>query len=471
MNAVSEYHAFIDAKHDAYSPAGFDAPVFPSAHLFPFQTDCTAFALRNGCAALFEDCGLGKTRQFLTWAAYIVERVGSVLILCPLAVAGQIKREAESIGVDVAICRTQADVPARGIAVANYEMLSHFEPTAFAAVVLDEASIIKSYTGKTKVAILSAFERTKYKLACTATPSPNDLLELLNQAEFLGILSSHEAIARWFTNTDKAGKYRLRHWARDAFWDWVTSWARCLSKPSDIGFSDDGFVLPGLRREQHVLSVDVVRDRGDSLFRDPNLSATMFHKEGRRTAEDRAARVAELVSAEPDESWIIWCDTDYDDDAVRALLPSAVSVRGSGVIRDGRTATGLDAKERAVLDFCDGTIRHMIAKPRMFGLGLNLQHCARMVYARPSYSYEQTYQSERRCFRFGQSREVHSHTVMASTEVDVYAANRAKAEAHEAMVGETWRAARRATERRVKRFADYVPTKTMTLPTWIHSAP
>lgn len=466
---MKDYDDFLRGKHSTLPDRGFIDCAIGDFPLFPFQRACTEFALRKGRAALFEGCGLGKSRQLLVWAHHVTECTGGrVLVLCPLAVAGQLKREADAIGVDAVIARKQDGAAPRGITITNYEMLRHFDARAFVGVVLDESGALKSYTGSTKKAIVSAFADTPYRLACTATPAPNDLLELLNQADFLGVLSSHEAIARWFTNTDKAGVYRLRHWARDSFWDWVTSWARCVEKPSDLGFDDAGFVLPPLERVQHVLPVDVLDGRGDQLFRDPNLSATAFHQEGRRTAETRARKVAELVTSSPSEQWIVWCDTDYDDDAVRAVLPDVVSVRGSGVIRGTKNLTADEEKERAILDFCDGDIRTIVCKPRSFGFGLNLQNCAQMVFARPSYSYEQHYQAERRCYRFGQKRAVTSHTVMAATEVDVYASNRRKADQHANMIREMYDAARRANERRQSRFCGYEPAKKVRLPNWIH---
>jgi len=327
-------------------------------------------------------------------------------------------------------------------------------------VVLDESSILKSYSGATKKALLTTFARTSYRLACTATPAPNDQLELGNHAEFLGILTSHEMLARWFLpDTSHAGKYRLKGHAVEAYWDWVSSWARCVGTPSDIGFSDDGYVLPELTQHVHVVDVDITIGRGDGeLYRKQNLSATAIHKEKRITLAARAAKVAELVMSEPGEPWIIWCETDYEDEALRKLLPDAVSVRGSD---------SLESKEASLLGFSDGSIRVLITKAKIGGFGLNWQHCARVAYIGPTFSFEQYYQTVRRCHRFGQRRPVQVHVVMGSTEVDVWHTMMKKAKAHDDMKVEMYSAMKRALERCDESSKRYNPQHLGTLPGWI----
>ena len=460
---LDDYEAWCAAKLRLPAPAGVSAPPSLCPALKPFQADCTGWALERGRSALFEDCGLGKTLQQLAWAQAIVEHTGGrVLILAPLAVAGQTVREGQKFGIPVTYARTKGEQAKRGITITNYERLDAFDPADFAGVVLDESSILKSFMGATKRRLLEAFARTPFRLACTATPAPNDHMELGNHAEFLGILTSHEMLARWFLNdTSAMGTYKLKGHAVEPFWDWVSSWARCLGSPADLGYDATGYVLPDLVQRVHTLDVDVTEGRAKGqLFRQGGLSATKLHQEKRLTLATRAAKMAELVTSEPGESWILWCDTDYEDEALRAVLPDAVSVRGSD---------SLDSKERALLGFADGSIRVLITKPRIAGFGLNWQHCARVGYVGPSFSYEAYYQTVRRTWRFGQTRPVHVHVAMGRTEVEVWQAMQRKAADHEAMKVEMFAAMRRAREARDEQARIYKPTRRAALPSWITS--
>jgi len=460
---VEDYAEFVRRKLVLKAPSGLqDVPPLGD-YLFPFQRALVDWCLRRGRAALFAECGMGKTRMQLEWARVVAEHTGEpVLILAPLAVSQQTVREGNACGIGVTYARAQSEVSG-AITITNYEMLSKFDPAAFGGVVLDESSILKRFMGATKRALLVAFADTPFKLCCTATPAPNDHLELGNHAEFLNVLTSHEMIARWFINdTSTFGTYRLKGHAVESFWDWVASWARCASKPSDVGnFSDDGFILPELKLLTHVLEVDAVAGReAGQLFRDHKMSATNLHREKRMTVGQRAAKVAELVNAEPNEPWCLWCETDYEADAVVAALPEAVDVRGS---------MSIAAKESALLSFVDGSTRVLITKPKLAGFGLNFQHCARVAYIAPSFSYESDYQSLRRFHRFGQSRQVQAHYVMAHTEVDVWAVMIRKAEQHEAMRAEMFAAMKRGRERIDNSAAEYRPTKKGSLPPWVRS--
>lgn len=457
------YEEFVAKKLVLKSPTGLqDVPPLGD-YLFPFQRALVDWCLRRGRAALFAECGMGKTRMQLEWARVVAERTGNpVLILAPLAVSQQTVREGEACGISVTYARKQEDVSG-GIVITNYEMLSKFDATSFGGVVLDESSILKSYMGATKRALMAAFERTSFKLCCTATPAPNDHLELGNHAEFLNVLTSHEMIARWFINdTSTFGTYRLKGHAVESFWDWVASWARCASKPSDVGdFSDLGFVLPELKIVTHVLEVDAINGREEGqLFRDHKMSAANLHREKRMTVDARAAKVASLVNAEPSEPWCLWCETDYEADAIRKVLHEAVDVRGS---------MSLTKKEEALLSFVDGKTRVLITKPRLAGFGLNFQHCARVAYIAPSFSYESDYQSLRRFHRFGQKRQVEAHYVMAHTEVDVWGTMIRKAQQHEAMRAEMYAAMRRGQERVDNRATEYRPARKAALPSWVQS--
>lgn len=457
------YEAFLASKAPRVEPAGFEprADLIPP-DLFPFQRAIVEWSTRQGRAAVFAECGLGKTAIQLSWAAQVHAHTSQpVLILAPLAVASQTVHEGERFGVDVRYVRSAAElamVPTP-VAITNYERLDRFDLSAFGGVVTDESSILKSFMGATKQALIERCAAIPYRLACTATPAPNDHMELGNHAEFLGVLTSHEMLARWFINdTSTFGTYRLKGHAVESFWDWVSSWAVCCGVPSDIGpFSDDGYVLPELRTHLHVLDADVTTDRGEHLFRIPDLSATSIHRERRMTLHERAARVGELVAAEPGEPWIVWCETDYEADALRAAIPDAIEVRGSHP---------LERKEGSLDAFATGDARVLISKPSVCGWGLNWQHCARVAFVSATYSYESFYQALRRCWRFGQGRPVDVHVVMASTERGVWDVLARKRDDHERMKVEMFAAARRAQARSSARRA-YEPGHEGRLPAWL----
>lgn len=462
---MSDYQAFLREKAPVAQSTGLAVVPTLSDALSGFQKHSVTWALKKGRAALFADTGLGKTRMQLEWARRILDYIrslggiGRVLILCPLAVAAQTVREGASIGIEVAHVREAADVVA-GINIANYERLDRFDPALFDAVILDESGILKSYTGSTKEALVERFRDTRYKLACTATPAPNDHMELGNHSEFLSVLPSYEMLSRWFINdTSTFGTYKLKSHAVTAFWDWVTSWALCVGKPSDLGYSDEGYDLPPLNIVQHSLAVDVLQDRGDKLFRDPELSATRVHQEKRRTLAARAAKVGALVVAEPAEPWILWCDTNYEADALKAAVPDAIDVRGN--MSD-------EKKEAALLGFSSGAILHIITKPKIAGFGLNWQHCRRMARIGPTFSYEQFYQEVRRAWRFGQLHPVDAHVVMGATEVDVWNIMMRKSADHEAMKVEMFAAMRRARSRESPTM-QYNPTHVGRLPAWMEN--
>lgn len=445
------YQEFLAGKTRRAQPSGFAVEV---AHpvLFPFQRHCVEWALRQGRAALFADTGLGKSGMQLVWSDHVTRHTGQpVLILAPLAVAAQTVREATKFGVEhVRQVRDGSEVDGPGVYVTNYDRLHLFDTTVFAGVVLDESSILKSFSGPTKTALCEAFASTPYRLACTATPAPNDHLELGNHSEFLGILTSHQMISRWFINdTSQFGTYRLKGHAVRDYWDWVVSWARCVGRPSDLGdYSDAGYDLPPLRLTNHSVGVDIVEGRADgALFREVEASATALHAERRRTCAARADRVAELVAAEPDEAWLIWADTDYDADALMERIDGAVEVHG-----------GLTHEQKAdrLLGFADGAVRRLVTKPKLAGMGLNFQRCARMAFVGPSYSYEALYQAIRRCWRFGQTRHVDAHVVIAATEQFVWQTLMTKAQGHDAMKGAMFGASRRAQARSAK-LASYHP--------------
>lgn len=397
------YEEFLRTKAVDAPRTGFDAgQIHGSAK--PFQADIIKWALKRGRAAIFADTGLGKTFMQLEWARHIAEQAGPVLILAPLAVAAQTVREAAKFGIDGV--EHVSERSASPIQVTNYEKLHKFKPADYAGVVLDESSILKSYMGKTKRAIIDAFSGHRFKLACTATPAPNDHLELGNHAEFLEVMASNEMISRWFLNdTMKAGGYRLKKHAAKDFWRWVASWAVSVTMPSDLGYSDEGYVLPKLRTESHTVTVDITSDTDGRLIRVPDMSSTAIHRELKRTTTDRAAKVADIVAA-PGQ-WLVWCHSDYEADALLKAIPEARDIRGS------QTEA---AREATLNDFTDGRLRVFISKPQLSGFGMNWQHCNQVAFVGLSYSFESYYQAIRRVWRFGQQRPVVCHIVQAETE-------------------------------------------------------
>lgn len=467
--SLQAYHQLIASKRVAFQGEGLARIPHLNAKMFPHQVHSTEFALRNGRSALFLDTGLGKSLCALDWGRVVVEHTNKpVLMLAPLAVAQQHKREADKFGIDAAVVRSQEEVGSARIYVTNYDRLEKFDASRFSGVILDESSVIKNFTGKTTRALIDTFAKTQFKLACTATPAPNDHTELGTHAEFLGAMRREETLPIWFINdTMDTGTWRIKGHARENFWSWVASWSRCVSKPSDLGFDDSGFVLPPIEIIHHEVAADRLSDAGyekkgkyqgqHRLFRIPDTSATSIHDEKRLTIEQRADCVAALLAKEPNEAWIVWVDTDYEADAVMARLPQAIEVRGSMKVEE---------KERRLVAFSEGRERVIVTKASIAGFGLNWQHCARQCFAGISFSYENFYQAIRRSWRFGQKRPVNIHVVCADTERAIWAVVERKAGDHEAMKREMVMAMKRsvANERSNK---IYQPTREASLPSWL----
>lgn len=467
--SMTAYQDLIARKQVAFTPKGFDT--IPDLHpdLFPHQRAVTEFALRAGSSSMFLDTGLGKSFAALEWGRVVVEKTGKpVLMLAPLAVGPQHQREAERFGIDARYVRDGSEVDGARIYVTNYERLDNFVATKFAGIILDESSVLKSFSGVTTKKLIAAFANTPYRLCCTATPAPNDHTELGTHAEFLGVMRRDEMLPRWFIHDSMdTGTWRIKGHAAPDFWRWVASWSRCVSLPSDIGFPDDGYVLPSITVTEHMVKADRTICPGEEtkgkligqhrLFRMPDTSATAIHAEKRLTADDRADLVTECIDSDPEEPWIVWCDTDYEADAVMARIPGAEEVRGSMM---------LSVKEARLDAFSRGDLRVLVTKPSIAGYGLNWQHCARMAFAGLSFSYENYYQAIRRCWRFGQSRPVEVHIAMADTEAAIKRVIDRKAGDHAAMKREmqgAMRAAHKASARKIS----YQPTKEAGLPAWI----
>lgn len=404
------YYDFLAKKQVHTIRSGFDTDI-TNTYAFDWQKEVVKWSLRQGRSALFEDCGLGKTLQELMWAEQVhLHTDAPVLILTPLAVSAQAKREAEKFGIKCSIAESAADV-VNGINITNYEKIEKFDCTRFSGVVLDESSILKSYMGKIKRYLVERFAGVPYKLAATATPAPNDLMELLNHAEFLGIMRSCEALAIWFlADQSESGKYRLKRHAAADFWRWVTSWAVCIETPADIGFDGSGYILPPLNEIDEIVQSDILsEDFEDGFFREINMSATGYHAEKRKTLENRCKRTAELTE-NIREQVVVWCGMNDEADLLKKLIHNSVEIRGSDTAAK---------KERAALDFVNGDIRVLISKPSIFGYGLNFQNCHNTIFCGMDYSFENYYQAVRRFHRFGQKNTVNVYRVIGSTELDI----------------------------------------------------
>lgn len=400
---MSAYLEFLAGKRAVAPAVGIDvAPEQVSPWLFPFQRDLTRWALRKGRAAIFADTGLGKTRMQLEWARHLG---GRTLILAPLAVARQTVREADILGLDVNYARSQGDAAA-GITITNYEMLGAFEAASFDAVVLDESSILKALDGSTRKRLTEAFADTRYRLCCTATPAPNDIAEIANHAEFLGVMSRVEMLAAFFVH-DEDG-WRLKGHASEAFYRWLASWGMSVRKPSDLGYSDKGYDLPPLEIVPTFIDTDY---RPDGMLFSVGLRGIGDRSKVRKvTATARVEAAAALVNASSDQ-WILWCGLNDEANALAKAIPGAVNVQGSD---------SLDTKVSALEAFQDGKTRVLVTKPRIAGFGMNFQNAHRMAFVGLNDSWEQYYQSIRRCWRFGQTEPVSAHIILSEAEQDIY---------------------------------------------------
>lgn len=460
MNAIP-YEAFLASKAPRAIERGLSAMPTLSSHLFPFQRHCVDFLLRVGSGGLFLDTGLGKTACQLEWCEHARHATnGRALIMTPLAVARQIEREGLKFGYPVRVIRDQSEAR-EGISICNYDRLHLIVPDEFGAVALDESSILKSFTGKTTRSLISAFDGHRFRLSATATPAPNDHMELGQHSEFCGVMAANEMLSRFFINdTSTASQsWRLKRHGIDAFWDWMASWSRMAQLPSDLGDVDDGFVLEPIRVIRHRAAEGAPRMTG-GLFGDEQVSATNLHEIKRGTAAKRARIASDIVMSD-DEPWVIWCDTDYEADALLAALEGVPAV---GEVRGSHPP---ERKESTLIRFADGDIRTLITKPSVTGFGLNWQHCARTVFVGRSFSYESWYQAVRRFWRFGQTREVQVHLVVAEGEDSIARVIDRKADDHASMKAAMRAAMKRNMGRESVVKAAYEPHHHGRLPIWM----
>lgn len=404
---MTNYAEFLDTKLTLVPADGFSVDKRAlSKTLFPFQKAITQWAIRKGRCAVFADTGLGKTFMQVEWARIIHrETHDPVLIAAPLSVARQTARMAQLLKVDVHYTRSGSDIK-DGLNITNYEMVEHFNASDFVGVVLDESSILKSLSGKTRKYLTDAFVNTPYRLCCTATPAPNDIAEIANHAEFLGIMSRADMLAQFFVHDDDG--YRLKGHAREKFYQWLASWAMSVRHPSDIGFSDDGYILPELTINPVFVGTGYVPD-GQLLF--TGLKGIQDRTKVRKsTLVERVKTAADLVNAS-NEQWIVWCGLNDEQSALEQAIDGCVSVEGSQSPED---------KAKHIEAFQDGEHRVLVIKPKIGGFGLNLQNAHNMVFVGLSDSWESYYQCIRRCYRFGQTQPVNVYIVLSDAEDAIY---------------------------------------------------
>lgn len=462
---MSDYQDFLARKSLTVEPCGIDDPPELADSLFDFQRDITRWALRIGRAAIWADCGLGKTRMAIEWARVVAAHTGRpALILTPLAVAQQFVAEGAAIDVDVRYLADPDD--AEVVTVTNYEKLHRFEPGAYGGIVLDESSVIKDHTSKTRNGLMAAFAATRFKLCCTATPAPNDFIELGNHAQFLGAMTQKEMLSMFFFHDGGSVRnWRMKGHAEADFWAWISSWAVNVKKPSDLGYSDDGYSLPPLKTIRHVVDsngAELAKEAG-VLFADEAKGLAAQRAARRASLSERVAKCAELVNAS-DADWIIWCDMNDESTALTASIDGAVEVTGS---------MPSDEKERRLNQFSersDGR-RILISKPSIAGHGMNWQHCHHVAFVGVSHSFEKWYQAIRRCWRFGQKMPVQCHVITSAAEGSVMANLRRKQDDSDrltrGMVANMADLSRAQLEATSSTKTAYNPNAKMRIPQWL----
>lgn len=456
-----DYQQFLENKKFTMPDAGFVVNRL-NEHLAPFQQDITRWNLGKGKSATFAGTGLGKTRMQAEWSYQVCEETkGNVLILAPLAVASQTVREGQAVGIEINLCDEQSDVRP-GINIANYEKLHKFDPDKFKGIVLDESSILKSYSGKIRNQIIDSFRNTPYRLACTATPAPNDYMELGNHAEFLGVMSRSEMLSMFFVHDGgETQKWRLKGHAEDKFWEWVASWAVMLQNPSDLGYEDGDYILPPLNIIDHVVKTSTTSE--GFLFAVEAKTLQERQQARRDSIEQRVAQAADLANS-TDKPFLIWCDLNRESELLTRAINGAIEVKGSD---------SPEHKAKAMLDFADGKIRALVTKPSIAGFGMNWQHCSDMAFVGLTDSFEQVYQAIRRCYRFGQKNEVNAHMIVSDMEGAVAANIKRKEQEFEAMYQAMVQHTKHITSKNIKATTidktEYTAHKNMLVPDWVRS--
>lgn len=399
---MNDYEEFLKHKKIIDLPTGLNNIPELNSMLFDFQRDIVSWALRRGRAAIFADCGMGKTPMQLEWARNVP---GNILILAPLAVSDQTIRESVKFHEDEILYSSDGKIRSR-VTISNYERIEHFDPDDFNGLVLDESSILKGYTGKYRTDLIERFGNVPFRLACTATPAPNDFMELGNHAEFLGAMTRTEMLSMFFVHDGgDTQSWRIKGHAEKEFWKWVCSWAVMIRKPSDLGYEDGAFILPPLSVEQITVHSEEPSD--GFLFAMEAQGLQERQQARRESINERVKAAIGTVASSPDESWMVWCDLNDESAALARAIPGAVEVKGSDTD---------EHKKNSMLGFASGSIKILVSKPSIAGWGMNFQVCHNEIFVGLSDSYEQFYQAVRRCWRFGQTNPVSAYVITADTE-------------------------------------------------------
>jgi DNA modification methylase len=436
-----EYSEFLETKQFRMDESGFDVPIDSlNPILFEFQRDIVKWALKKGKACIFAGTGLGKTLMQVEWAVEVLPKVNTpILIVAPLAVGIQtIKIALEDMGIQITYAADMSDIRCNELYITNYDRLDKFDLSKFAGIVLDESSILKSYSGKIRNDLTERCRGIPYKLCCTATPAPNDTLEIVNHCEFLEILRGAELLSMFFTHeSDDIGHWVLKGHAKQAFWEFVASWAVMLSKPSDLGYSDEGYDLPPLTYYNHT-----VRPESSPFQGRKNAQTLMERKQARRESfQIRCEKAAEIVNSDPDSAWLIWCDLNSESECLTKMIDGAVEIRGSH---------SQDYKRDNMIAFSEGKTRILVSKPSICGFGMNWQHCHKMIFVGLSDSFEAYYQAVRRCWRFGQTLQVDVHVVTSVYEGEVVKNIKRKEREFEEMINSMVSATQEITKENLK---------------------
>lgn len=452
---MDTYNSFIASKAITVEAKGFKVDISElNPMLFDFQKDIVRWALAKGKAAIFADCGDGKTAMQLEWAEQIRKRTGAkVLIIAPLAVSAQTQREGQKFGIAVNICSSQSDATNTAVNITNYEKLDKFISSEFEAIVLDESSIIKSFSGKIRNQIMGMFAMTPYKLACTATPAPNDYMELGNHSEFLGVMTRAEMLAMYFVHDGgETSKWRLKGHAQDLFWKWLSSWCVVMDDPKKLGYKCDGYDLPALNVHEIVVDAEYAE----------NVAMTLTERrEARKESLDaRCYAAAELVNSS-EETWLCWCDLNAEAEKLHSTIYGSVNVQGSDTA---------EYKSKSMLDFASGNIKCLITKPKIAGYGMNWQNCHNVIFVGLSDSFEAYYQAIRRCWQFGQKNDVNVYIVISAREgavkENIERKQRDNEKMKEHLIELTKDITRRELTATVRISTEYKPMQSMILPLW-----
>lgn len=458
----TEYEAFLERKAICDPSTGLPGDIELPGAMFAFQKDITSWAIKRGRAALFAGTGLGKSFMELAWADAIHRETGkNILHLAPLAVSAQMVREADKFGISARQVKSQADCVS-GINITNYQKLDHFDLSKFGGVILDESSILKSTDGHYRTRLIEECAKIPFRLAATATPAPNDFMELGNHAEFLGVMSYTDMLATFFVHDGgDTQKWRLKGHAENEFWKWMATWAVMLRKPSDLGYDDGAYTLPPLNQIQHTVDVPYVPSMETGMLF-PVQAATLAERISARR-DTVTQRVAQAASITPtDRPFVWWCNLNSESEALAKAIPGAVEVRGSD---------SEDAKERKLIDFSEGRIRVIVTKASICGWGMNWQHCSDTGFVGLNDSFEQVYQAIRRFWRFGQTRPVNAHFICAETEGAVIANLRRKEADADRMAASMVMHMADLTAKTIRGSArdipSYNPTQSIIIPNWI----